>query len=191
MIQTLGTEIKGEAAWIPVGARGHDLCHLARTSSGWKLEGNLEREVVTGNLALEYRVLCDRGWSTRAVHLNLSLADHRRSLQLTADNHGHWWVQGRAAAELAGCMDVDLNLTPATNTLPVRRLDLEIGQSADVLAAWVILPSMEHRAVRQRYSRIGPKLFRYQNQDSGFRVEFSIDDSGFVEDYPGQWRRIR
>jgi uncharacterized protein len=36
-----------------------------------------------------------------------------------------------------GCRDVDLEASPCTNTIPIHRLGLEAGDSADAPAAYV------------------------------------------------------
>src|SRR3569623_592176 len=54
---------------------------------------------------------------TNGAKLELSLSD------------GHWSSDGRPLDHLAGCEDIDLSGSPFTNTLPIRRLAWEIGQS--------------------------------------------------------------
>ena len=39
------------------------------------------------------------------------------------------------SAHLDGCPDVDFGWTPATNTVPIRRLGLEVGETASITAA--------------------------------------------------------
>jgi uncharacterized protein len=45
-----------------------------------------------------------------------------RSTVLEADGHGQWKVDGEAAPQLDGCLDVDLEASAFTNALPVHRL---------------------------------------------------------------------
>ena len=54
--------------------------------------------------------------------------------------------------ELAGCLDVDISATPFTNTLALRRLDLQPGENASLTVAYVKLPELTFRPVSQRYS---------------------------------------
>ncbi len=42
--------------------------------------------------------------------------------------------------EVAVCVDIDLNFSSSTNLLPIRRLDLAIGQDAELTAAWLVSP---------------------------------------------------
>jgi hypothetical protein len=39
---------------------------------------------------------------------------------------------GAAVSAVEGCIDIDLKYSPSTNLLPIRRLNLAIGESAEV-----------------------------------------------------------
>jgi hypothetical protein len=77
----------------------------------------------------------------------------RRTVSLTADGEGHWSRESQHLADMDNCLDVDLEWSPSTNTLPIRRLALAIGQSKDVSAAWVRFPSLEVERLDQTYER--------------------------------------
>jgi len=88
----------------------------------------------------------------------------------------------------AGCIDVDLGCTPATNTLPIRRLEIPVGGEAGILAAWVRFPDLKVRPLPQRYRRLGPD--RYEYSSNTFRAELGVDGNGLVLDYAGAWERV-
>jgi len=44
---------------------------------------------------------------------------------------------GRLVPELEGCMDVDISVTPFTNTLPIQKLGLAPTESPEVSVAYV------------------------------------------------------
>ena len=88
--------------------------------------------------------------------------------------------------DLFGAEDVDLEWTPATNTLAIRRLDLEVGQSAEVVAAHVAFPAHEVRRRRQRDTRLTATTYRYESGD--VTVDLIVDDQGVVQEYPNGWR---
>jgi uncharacterized protein len=96
---------------------------------------------------------------------------------------------GRELPEVGGCRDVDLAVTPATNTLPIRRLDLGIGMSQSVTAAWIKFPELDLQLLSQRYTRIAENIYRYDS-DPGFSADIVVDDLGLVINYPGGWERI-
>ena len=80
-------------------------------------------------------------------------------------------------------------MTPATNTLPIRRLNLQIGSSESVIAAWIKFPDLTVEPVSQRYTRLSKNTYRYES-NTGFSAEIVVDDLGLVTTYPNGWERI-
>jgi uncharacterized protein len=111
-----------------------------------------------------------------------------RTLTLTADGLGRWWQSGDELTALHGCIDVDLGCTPLTNSLPIRRLALEIGHAAEIRAAWIRFPELSLVPAVQRYRRTGSHAYRYES--ASFGVDLEVDDAGLVVRYPGGWERV-
>jgi uncharacterized protein len=154
-------------------------------------EGAIVATVAGVRFAATYRVECDGAWRTRAVRARL-IGDGDREVDLTSDGAGHW-RDGRGAAlpELDGAMDVDLSATPFTNTLPIRRLDLAEGQTADIRAAYVSLPDLTVTLDPQRYTCLTRgQRYRYESLDSDFVRDIDVDDESLVVTYPGLFRRV-
>ena len=83
-----------------------------------------------------------------------------KPLTLSVETHGVWRTSGQELPGLGGCTDIDLAITPATNTLPIRRLDLDIGSSELVVAAWVKFPELIVQPLSQRYTRLARDRYR-------------------------------
>lgn len=114
------------------------------------------------------------------------------TLQLRRAWDGGWSDEhGRPLPELTGCTDVDIQATPFTNTLPLRRLNLPVGAGAVILAAWVGVPELGVRAVRQRYTRLSDHAYRYENLESGYVAEITVDAAGLVTFSPGAFERVQ
>ena len=109
-------------------------------------------------------------------------------LQLERSAAGTWTVDGTRATHLDGCDDIDLGFTPATNLLPIRRLDLKVGDSAPVRAAWVRFPELSTEVLDQVYARLGTERYLYTSAGGSFRRELTVDEAGFVLDYPELWQ---
>jgi hypothetical protein len=141
-------------------------------------------------LAARLRIECDGGWRVRSVEAGL-IGDDRRMV-LEADGAGRWRdEEGRPLPALAGAIDVDLPLTPFTNTLPIRRLDLAAGQSADITVAYLLLPEYRITTDPQRYTCLEPRRrYRYESLDSDFVRDIAVDADGLVMTYPGLFRRL-
>lgn len=167
-------------------------CLLTLGADGLTLEG-----VVAGTRQDEYgahyHVRTDAQGRTRAVRVRYLGGPE---LHVTADQDARWRdeITGTPLADLDGCLDVDIGLTPATNTLPIRRLGLAQGQAAEITAAYVPLPAQIQGAFRprraaQRYTRLADRLWRYEGLFRNFTAELAVDDLGLVLDYPQLFRR--
>ena len=176
---------------------GTETCALWSEDNTHGLEGLALLTFDGQAVQVPYAVECDAGWRTRLVTVELRGLDLGRSLLLRAE-HERWYANGRELRDLRGCVDVDLGATPATNTLPIRRLDLAVGASAEITAAWVRFPDLAVLRLPQRYTRLATYRYRYESgdfhQERGGRTytnEITVDDLGLVVDYPGAWVRVR
>lgn len=89
-------------------------------------------------------------------------------------------------------MDVDIQATPLTNTLPIRRLDPKDGESVDIRLAYIRIPDLTVAPADQRYTALrSGSLYRFESLESGFTADLPVDEDGFVLDYPGLFRRLR
>src|SRR5258708_13894080 len=141
-----------------------------------------------------YEMVCDTNWKVRELGLIL-LSSRSRSIKIRSDGEGHWTtISGEPVSSLDGCIDVDISVTPFTNTLPIRRLALSPGQSAELQVVYVTIPEMELKPARQRYTCLDLSaqggIYRYEGLASGFTTEFPVDKDGLVIDYPGLWKRV-
>jgi len=140
--------------------------------------------------AAHFRIRCDTEWRVR--RLQACVTGDQRRIDLRTDGNGRWHDgSGSARPDLAGAIDVDLSITPLTNTLPIRRLHLDAGQSADIRVVHVVLPDFTVTTDPQRYTCIEPgRRWRYDSLDSDFTREIEVDDDGLVITYPGLFRRL-
>jgi len=172
-----------EAVWQRWEGHGMERLRLATGPEGVHAEGDV---LTPEDVRAHYRVRCDPGWRTR--HVEVTVLDPRpRVLRLDADGRGSW----AGHPELEGCVDVDIYPSPFTNSLPVRRLGLAPGESAELTAAWVRVPELTVEPVRQRYTRVGEDRWRFEAVETGFAAELAVDGHGLVVDYPGLARRLR
>jgi hypothetical protein len=72
--------------------------------------------------------------------------------------------------------------------LPIRRLGLEVGQEAEVKAAWLRFPSCKLEPLLQKYRRTGPNAYRYESAGGKFVADLQVDANGFVSLYPKFWQ---
>ncbi len=161
---------------------GHEAALLRERAAGWELSGTAVMVHDARACRLDYVVACDVGWRTVSAQVNGWVGDDAVDVAITVDTDGRWWLNERECAAVAGCIDVDLNFSPSTNLLPMRRLRLAVGQSADVRAAWLRFPSFALEPFDQSYTRTGLTTYRYRSE-GGYAAELEVDDAGFVVAY--------
>jgi hypothetical protein len=139
--------------------------------------------------AARVRVRCDPGWRCR--ELDVEIVGAARTLALRADGHGRWTDgAGAPLPALEGCVDVDLPITPFTNTLPIRRLGLRAGEHAEIPVVYVHSPALTLEVDRQIYTCLAPlHRYHYAAADGSFSREIEVDARGLVLTYPGLFRR--
>jgi hypothetical protein len=172
--------------WRLIADRGSERCELLQEADGWTLAGTVEA-FLDGPIRVTYAVRCSPEWMTRGVVVNEIEQDEERSFELAVGPDGRWRLDGELRPDLDRCVDVDLGMTPSTNTLPIRRLGLEVGASAEILAAWIRFPQLDVVPAAQRYTHMAENQYLYQSDT--FRAELDVDDLGLVITYAGVWER--
>jgi len=72
------------------------------------------------------------------IDLQVEMMGSDKSIYLRRTQESGWLdAAGEVHPELNEATDVDLAATPFTNTLPIRRLSLAIGESAEIVVAYV------------------------------------------------------
>jgi hypothetical protein len=186
----MADDLKLVVAWKSLLINGTDYCALWYTAEGWLLKGTAVGVLKDQRPMLaNYEVHCDDNWLTHRVQVERTIGSDVKTLSLSVESRGVWRSSGQELPALRGCDDVDLAVTPATNTLPIRRLNLQVGSSESVIAAWVKFPELTVQPLSQRYTRLAKSTYRYQS-NTGFSAEIVVDDFGLVTAYPGGWERI-
>ena len=146
-----------------------------------------------GPLRIGYRLNWDAAWRIQEAQIALTNDRGTRTLHVLTDGRGHWRHRdGRPIEEFDGCIDIDIWPTPFTNTFPIQRETLAIGERREFLMAWISAPELTFIAQPQAYTRLDDRLYRFENLDgSGFTADLPVDDAGLVLDYPEFFRRVR
>ena len=175
----------------------------------WSRDGlGLEHVLLEGNTAdssllavdedgepfrLTYRLRWDDSGLIQRAELEASKGTEARSLSLQTDGHGRWSsAQSEHLPQLDGCIDIDIWPTPLTNSLPIWRSHLKIGERQEFRMAWVSAPDLTVVAKPQAYTRLEERLYLFESLDgTGFTATLPVDEHGLVTDYPELFSRVR
>ena len=165
---------------------------------------------VAYRLDLELRV--DADWVTRRLGLTASGDGWSRSLALTRD--ATWSAVATSTGDVPPAVvaspaddpvdasrippdvvDVDVQYSPLTNVMPIRRLGLDRpGTTGSFVMAWVSVPSLAVSLDPQNYTLLdadgGELCVRFESGDGSFTADIRCDSDGMVVDYPGIARRL-
>ncbi len=192
--------------WSGVGEWRAEICRLWLAGRGVRAEGT-QIGVNPLPYRLEYRLDAPDNFVTRSLEVDVAGKGWSRRLRLMHDGSGAWEATASAEGspdlpqpggdveQVAGALDCDLGLCPATNLMPVVRHGLHRGPGAeDFLMAWVSVPDLGVHPSQQRYEHVrltpGGAVVRYVGAHRDFVGELEFDRDGVVIFYPELARRV-
>jgi hypothetical protein len=133
---------------------------------------------------LNYRVVASTSFLTQRASVKGFIGTTPIDLRIRASTRGRWTVNGVDQPAAAGCLDLDLGFTPATNLLAVRRLRLPVGKEAETPAAYLGFPLLKLTLLEQRYKRLSRTEYEYEAPQFGYRGVLQVSAMGAVIKYP-------
>jgi uncharacterized protein len=173
--------------WRRVDRPGHEAARLSFHEPFWHLSGTAVFANAGQPCRLEYFIACSSSWQTLRSRVTGWMGRQYVRLDVLVDPAHRWRMNGRECAEVAGCIDLDLGFSPATNLLPNRRLGLSAGEAVDVTAAWLRVPELSLEPLAQNYRRLDDRVYRYESSTPGFAADLEVNPAGLVVRYPGLW----
>jgi hypothetical protein len=141
-----------------------------------------------------YDLVTDDAGATKRLSLTVTLAERERQLNIARDEENMWLVQDKqnqaTRAPHDGALDVDVIYSPFFNALPIRRTGLyEQVESISLPVVYVRLPELTVETVTIDYSRdaVGAGIKLHSPVAD---TTITVDDEGFILDYPGLAERI-
>lgn len=168
------------AAWTRLDTPGEDHCHLFATTGGYRLEGSARFIEAGVSVSIDYTVDYAADWSTRSATVN-----REGTIRHIRRDNG-WFIDDVAVPGIDALKDVDFGFTPATNLAQVKRLDLAVGQAAELHVAWMDADQAGLVRLWQYYRRTDDLTYAYEAPEYQATLVFS--EGGFVADYPDLWK---
>ncbi|RVW08413.1 hypothetical protein EGT67_15910 [Prescottella agglutinans] len=138
-----------------------------------------------------YDLVTDENGVTRRLSLRTALASGERQMSISRDEEGVWMVETGTThlrSAFAGAKDVDVVLSPFFNALPIRRFGMQHeSEDIQVPVVYVNLPDLAVQEASLTYSS-GADGIHVLSPVSSSSV--TVDEDGFVLDYPGLAERI-
>jgi hypothetical protein len=143
---------------------------------------------------------------TRELELTSMAEGWRRRLMLRHDGEGSWSADvddegdvpggswDGSLPDLSEALDIDIQNSPLTNTMPILRQGFHREGSGDFLMAFITTPTLRVEASPQRYEHMRASgdgsVVRYISRDGDFTAELELDSEGLLRFYPRLARRV-
>lgn len=165
--------------WVRPDGQGNDACRFADAEGGYLIDGSSTD--ADWNM-LRYRIRARADGTTRRVRIG---AKSRIFIRRATDDT--WMLNGKPAASVTGAKDIHLGFTPATLTLPIRRLKLGVGEENEILVANLDLDSERLTPLHILFRRTGDQDYECVETETGNRSQLAVDARGIVRAQKGHW----
>ncbi len=163
---------------------------VEHSSDGHTINGTITGEARGMALNVHYSLYAATDWTTQRVAVTVD-AETSFWLSFQKNQQGRWIdIQGNILHDLDGCTDVDISMTPFTNTLTINRARLAEKASEETTVLYIDVEQQAYRPVKQRYTCVRQRFYQYENLDTGFTTIVETDADGIVIHYPDIWKRI-
>ena len=170
---------------IWTGLQYHSIEHCSWTNSA---NGNEIVSTIVGYYEnkiykVEYNIETNVNWETKSATIRMKIDDAADTITLKK-NDGKWFLNGAPADGFNDIYDIDISLTPFTNTLPVRRLKLTGHEEQVITVIYFDILDRQIKPLKQIYTRLTAHNYKYENDDKSFTANIQTDEDGLVKDYP-------
>jgi hypothetical protein len=174
--------------WQRRDSPGAEWCEVDRSGTGTRISGVAVVAIEAVPYRVDYSLELDGEGRTRLARVTSAGTEGTRVIALTADGSGTWRREGEALLVGPDLLDVDLGFSPVTNSLPIWRLGLAVGERREIGVAWVLFPEMEVVSGRQSYERVGELTYVYRSE--GFEARLRTYSDGLVERYADLFQAV-
>lgn len=175
--------------WRRLDLPGHDSCCLWKSDHGWHLAGTAIFWFEQQPCLLSYEVNTHLNWETCTANVSGYVGESVIALAIARTPNNYWSINDTDVQDAAGCIDLDLGFTPATNLIAIRRLSLAIGARSPAPAAWLEFPTFTLKQLEQHYHRISADRYDYAAPEVGYADVLDVDEYGAIARYPQLWEQ--
>ena len=137
-----------------------------------------------------YHIKTNQLWETTYLEIEFQLGDNIKTVRFRSDGKGNWTTNGKPVEAFNGCIDVDITLTPFTNSLPINRLKLAVNEVKQIKVLYLNVLNQEISSVYQKYTRLSANEYKFETVPNDFEAIIETDELGLVVSYPQLFRRL-
>jgi len=140
---------------------------------------------------LDYSMTLDKKWELKTATINIDSCKLKKKFMVKRSTNGNWFLNNKIAKRFHNCTEIDISLTPFTNSLPINRIGFIKGQDEKIKVIYFDILEGKVKPVMQRYTRLTSSKYRFQNIPNDFEAVIRIDKNGLVNKYPALFKQIK
>jgi hypothetical protein len=175
--------------WKGIEYESLENCLITITEAGAQINSTIVGQYNGKIYLVNYQIKTNTTWETVSVTIESLINKQSQHWKLEGDGKDNWQLNDKAVPQFEGCIDVDIPLTPFTNSLPINRLKLAIGETQLIKVIYLDLLANEFKPVQQKYIRLKENVYHYENVPNDFEADIIVDRQGLVVDYPSLFTR--
>lgn len=176
--------------WQGAAYQSTEHCRLISIENGFEVNAVITGLHEQSIYRVEYVIKINDKWETISCEIKSDTNGVIESLLLKNDEKGNWYINDEQAEEYKDCIDIDISLTPFTNLLPIRRLNLSKAEQQKIDVLYIDVFNSEIKPLQQKYTRLSDFEYKYENVPNDFEAVITTDEYGLVISYPGLFERI-
>jgi uncharacterized protein len=137
-----------------------------------------------------YQINLAPDWQVRSAEIKIDLDGKETIVSLNRDNYDNWLQDRIQKEEFSGCREIDISLTPLTNSLITRGRSFVTGEPQKVKVVYIDVLELQIKPVEQVYTQFADSTFQFENTNDDFKALIEFDDHGLVTRYPGLFEMI-
>lgn len=181
-----------ELIWQHLDTPGWEHVRISTDHPGWDVYDSIfVREDQGQILRGGYTLVTDKQWRTLELRLMVETSPGTMDgVHLMSEGDGRWTDANEThIPELDGILDIAIEWTPLTTTLPINRIQMKVGEGHQIPFAWISLPDLTINAIVLTCQRTDETHVHIQSPAHVTGAEVSTDERGFVVEDPGLFRR--
>lgn len=140
--------------------------------------------------SVHYCIKSGKNWLPYFCEVSGSIQSNTFLIAVEKTKDGSWLRNFVEQENLRDCTDIDISITPFTNTFPVNRLKHLEENTMKIDVVYIDIMEQTVKPSIQQYTRISDHQYKFENIPNDFEATITVDDDGLVTQYPRLFNRI-
>lgn len=175
--------------WRGLINKSWEHCKVDTVENGFKITSEVVGNHANSTYIINYLISTDNHWNVQEFEVSCEMEGKRK--QMDGKKTGSdWLINGQIIPAFEGFKYIDIAVTPLTNTLPIKGLELHVDQTQLIEVIYLDVLNDEIKPAKQKYTKLSKECYHYQNMETGFTSSILIDRNGMVKTYPGRFELV-